>query len=126
MDFGVPWDSRSHPVPHSQVTTSDQFEPLSGDELSVATNALASRGFEPSEFVLEEQRAQVHLAGGSDRSFKLVSVKRPAVGLQRVYNCGRGGSWPFAFERDLRCGTFGEAAPRSRAQPAQALGQSRK
>jgi len=41
---------------------------------------------------------------------KLVSVIRLRVGLHRRYTAGAAGTWPGEFERDLRCGTYGEPA----------------
>src|SRR5258708_37465595 len=86
------------------------FAPLGGSEFRTAIAALIAGGFEPAEFLLEEQKTEIQMASSDPQVFKLVSVKRLTVGLKREYNSGRGGTWPFAFERDLRCGVFGKPA----------------
>ena len=84
------------------------FLPLEGSELESATDAISRAGLSPGEFVLEERRT--HNAPGF-AVHKLVSIKRNTNGTQRQYNTGRGGGWPFEFERDLRCGFYGGAWP---------------
>ena len=72
-------------------------------------------GLDPAEFALEERRTDVRFPGGDRRIYKLVSVKRLTIGIQRQYNTGPGGGWPFEFERDLRVGLYGKAATAERA-----------
>jgi hypothetical protein len=87
------------------------FAPLEGAEYRHAVDAIVQAGLEPAEFVLEERRTDVRYPGGDHRVYKLVSVKRLTVGIQRQYNTGSGGGWPFEFERDLRVGLYGPRAP---------------
>src|ERR1700682_3770112 len=100
------------------MKTGPGFQPLEGSEYELAMAALADAGFDPSEFVLEEQRSEIRMAGSAPQVFKLVSVKRLTVGLHRCYNSGRGGTWPFEFQRDLRCRAYGEPKPSSTFRPA--------
>jgi hypothetical protein len=86
------------------------FTPLSGNEYETAIALLVESGFEPGEFVLEEQRFEAPATGPAHRVSKLVSVIRLRVGLHRRYTAGAAGTWPGEFERDLRCGTYGEPA----------------
>jgi hypothetical protein len=90
------------------MKTGPGFQPLADQEYEVAMSALVDAGFDPAEFVLEEQRSEIRMANAPAQVFKLVSVKRLTVGLQRCYNSGRGGTWPFEFQRDLRCRVYGE------------------
>ncbi len=105
------------------MKTGPGFQPLAGSEYELAMSALADAGFDAAEFVLEEQRSEIRMAGGPPQVFKLVSVKRLTVGLQRCYNSGRGGTWPFEFQRDLRCRVFGEStlSPTPRAAPPRTI-----
>jgi hypothetical protein len=82
------------------------FEPLEGAEYRCAVEAILGAGLEPAEFALEERRTEVRYPGGNHRVYKLVSIKRLSVGMQRQYNTGPGGGWPFEFERDLRVGIY--------------------
>ena len=84
------------------------FTPLSGSEYETAIALLVESGFEPGEFVLEEQRFEAPDASAAHRVSKLVSVIRLRIGLHRRYTAGAAGTWPGEFERDLRCGTYGE------------------
>lgn len=86
---------------------SESFTRLEGKEYETAIAALLAAGHDPAEFALEEQRTVLQMAGAAPQVFKLVSIKRLTAGMFRTYNSGRGGTWPFAFERDLRCGVFG-------------------
>jgi len=86
------------------------FTPLSGNEYETAIALLVESGFEPEEFVLEEQRFDAPDAGPGHQASKLVSVIRLRVGLHRRYTAGAAGTWPGEFQRDLRCGTYGEPA----------------
>jgi hypothetical protein len=85
----------------------DSFAPLDGTEYAMAISAILGAGYEPAEFALEERRSDLRAAGGSVRTYKLVSVKRLTVGYQRQYNSGPGGGWPYEFERDLRLHVYG-------------------
>jgi hypothetical protein len=86
------------------------FTPLSGSEYETAVALLVESGFEPGEFVLEEQRFEALAASPAHQLSKLVIVIRLRVGLHRRYTAGTAGTWPGEFERDLRCGTYGESA----------------
>jgi hypothetical protein len=86
------------------------FTPLSGSEYETAVALLVESGFEPEEFVLEEQRFESPAASPGHQVSKLVSVIRLRIGLHRRYTAGAAGTWPGEFERDLRCGTYGEPA----------------
>ncbi len=88
------------------------FSPLAGAEFDGALEAIVGAGFDPADFMLEERCTVVRHPGGSQRVYKLVSVKRLTVGFQRQYNCGPGGGWPFEFERDLRLLAFGQKEAR--------------
>ena len=88
------------------------FAPLAGAELDGARAAIVGAGLDPADFMLEERCTIVRQPGGSQRVYKLVSVKRLTVGFQRQYNCGPGGGWPFEFERDLRLLVFGHKEAR--------------
>jgi hypothetical protein len=105
------------------MKTGPGFQPLADEEYELAMSALVDAEFDPAEFVLEEQRSEVHMAGAPSQVFKLVSVKRLTVGLQRCYNSGRGGTWPFEFQRDLRCRVYGEPthAPTLRAASSRSI-----
>ena len=85
----------------------DTFAPMTEPEFSSAMTAIAERGFDPADFVLEERRTNIRQPGGSVKVLKLVSVKRLATGFQRQYNSGPGGGWPYEFGRDLALLTFG-------------------
>jgi hypothetical protein len=85
------------------------FTPLSGPEYETAIALLVESGFDPGEFVLEEQRFEAQGGGGVPIP-KVVSVIRLAIGLHRRYPAGNAGTWPGEFERDLRCGTYGDPA----------------
>jgi hypothetical protein len=87
------------------------FAPLEGPELASALSAIARAGLDPAEFVLEERRNDQSFPGGQVAVYKLISVKRLATGMQRQYSKGRGGGWPFEFERDLLCGVFNQPFP---------------
>lgn len=87
------------------------FAPLEGSELDSAVNAIARAELEPAEFVLEERRTEHNFARGSAVVHKLISIKRVTTGAQRQYSTGRGGGWPFEFERDLRCGLYDRSWP---------------
>ena len=84
------------------------FAPLEGVEYECAIDAIVRAGLDPAEFALEERRTDVRFPGGEHRVYKLVSVKRLTVDVQRQYNTGMGGGWPFEFERDLRVGIYGK------------------
>ena len=86
------------------------FTPLSGNEYETAIALLVESGFDPGEFVLEEQRFDGPDPSPGHRVSKLVSVIRLRIGLHRRYTAGTAGTWPGEFERDLRCGTYGEPA----------------
>jgi len=86
------------------------FTPLSGSEYETAVALLVESGFEPGEFVLEEQRFELPAASPAHHVSKLVIVIRLRIGLHRRYTSGTAGTWPGEFERDLRCGTYGEPA----------------
>ena len=87
------------------------FAPLQGAELAVALRAIDQAELDPAEFALEERRTDQRLAGGQHAVHKLISVKRLTTGMQRQYAGGRGGGWPYEFERDLRCGVYGKSYP---------------
>lgn len=87
----------------------DAFTPLEGTEYACAMGAITEGGFDPGEFVLEERCSIIRQPGGTQRIYKLISVKRLTVGFQRQYNSGPGGGWPYEFERDLRLLVFGPA-----------------
>jgi hypothetical protein len=89
------------------------FAPLEGAELEGAVAAIVNAGFDPVDFLLEERCSIVRQPGGSQKVYKLVSVKRLTIGFQRQYNCGPGGGWPFEFERDLRLLVFGHKEDRA-------------
>jgi hypothetical protein len=96
---------------HEEKTLSTKravFAPMEGAELDTAIEAILSAEFAPAEFLLEERRTDLRFPGGDRRVLKLVSVKRLTEGIQRQYNTGSGGGWPFEFERDLRLGLFGK------------------
>jgi hypothetical protein len=95
------------------------FAPLEGSERDSAVNAIARAELQPTEFVMEERRTQQNFARGSVVVHKLISIKRVTTGAQRQYSTGRGGGWPFEFERDLRCGLYDRAWP---SEPAMAAG----
>jgi hypothetical protein len=86
------------------------FAPLDGAEYASAIAALENAGFDAAQFVLEERCSIVRQPGGGQRIYKLVSVKRITAGLQRQYNSGPGGGWPYEFERDLRQRFFGDGS----------------
>jgi hypothetical protein len=86
------------------------FTPLTGHEYETAIALLVESGFDPGEFVLEEQRFEAQADSRVPHVSKLVSVIRLAIGLHRRYTAGRAGTWPAEFERDLRCGTYGDPA----------------
>ena len=90
--------------------TRSTFSTLEGGELELAINAITRAGLEPSEFALEERRTDPYALKGAT-VHKLISIKRIANGRQRQYVTGRGGGWPFEFERDLQCGFFGSEWP---------------
>jgi hypothetical protein len=71
--------------------------------------AIVGGGFDAAEFMLEERCSIVRQPGGTQRVYKLISVKRLTIGFQRQYNSGPGGGWPYEFERDLRLLVFGQA-----------------
>lgn len=83
------------------------FAPLQGLELAHAVNAIEQVALDPADFVLEERRTDQQFSGGQKVIHKLISVTRVATGTQRQYAGGRGGGWPYEFERDLRCGVYG-------------------
>ena len=87
------------------------FAPLEGAELAAAENAILRVGLDPGEFVMEERRTEQTFGGGASAVHKLISVKRLTTGAQRQYSTGRGGGWPFEFERDLRCGFYDRPWP---------------
>ncbi len=95
------------------------FAPLEGKERDSAVSAIAGAELEPAEFVLEERRTEQVFARGSTVVHKLISVKRVTTGAQRQYSTGRGGGWPFEFERDLRCGLYDRSWP---SQPGNLTG----
>jgi hypothetical protein len=105
------------------MKTGPGFQPLADTEYELAMSALVDAGFDPADFVLEEQRSEIRVANAPAQVFKLVSVKRLTVGLQRCYNSGRSGTWPFEFERDLRCRVYGEPtlAPTLRAAASRSI-----
>jgi hypothetical protein len=84
------------------------FTPLSGSEYETAIALLLESGFDPGEFVLEEQRSEAQDGSTAAPVPKVVSVIRLPVGLHRRYPAGVAGTWPCEFERDLRCGTYGD------------------
>jgi hypothetical protein len=86
------------------------FTPLTGNEYDTAIALLVEAGFDPGEFVLEEQRFEAQAGSRVPHVSKLVSVIRLVVGLHRRYTAGNAGTWPSEFERDLRCGTYGDPA----------------
>jgi hypothetical protein len=86
------------------------FEPLSGTEYEKAIALLVESGFEPAEFLLEQQRFDAQGASAMPHVSKMVSVIRLPIGLHRRYTAGKAGTWPGEFERDLRCGTYGDPA----------------
>jgi hypothetical protein len=86
------------------------FTPLSGNEYETALALLVESGFEPAEFVLEEQRFEAPAASSAQHVAKVVSVIRLTIGLHRRYTSGRAGTWPAEFQRDLRCGAYGDPA----------------
>jgi hypothetical protein len=83
------------------------FAPLDGAEHKTAIAAIEKAGLDPSEFVLEERCARPPLRTPSTSAHKLISVKRLTNGTQRQYGSGRGGGWPYEFERDLRMFFYG-------------------
>ena len=87
------------------------FALLQGAELAAALRAIEQAELDPAEFALEERRTDHPLPGGQNAVHKLVSVKRLTTGMQRQYAAGRGGGWPYEFERDLRCGVYGKSFP---------------
>lgn len=87
------------------------FAALQGEERDAAINAIARASLAPSEFVLEERRTQQNFSRGDVVVHKLISIKRVTTGAQRQYSTGRGGGWPFEFERDLRCGLYDRQWP---------------
>ena len=95
------------------------FAPLEGNERDSAVDAIARAELDPAEFVLEERRTEQNFARGSTVVHKLISVKRVSTGAQRQYSTGRGGGWPFEFERDLRCGLYDRLWP---SQPGNLTG----
>ena len=98
------------------------FAPLEGNERDSAVDAIARAELDPAEFVLEERRTEQNFARGSTVVHKLISVKRVSTGAQRQYSTGRGGGWPFEFERDLRCGLYDRSWP---SQPGTLAGAAR-
>jgi len=86
------------------------FTPLTGSEYDTAITLLVESGFDPGEFVLEEQRFEAQADSRVPHVSKLVSVIRLAIGLHLRYTAGNAGTWPCEFERDLRCGTYGDLA----------------
>lgn len=82
------------------------FACLEDPERAAAVSVILRAGLEPNEFVLEERRTDHNFGGGASSVHKLISVKRSVTGAQRQYSTGRGGGWPFEFERDLRCGFY--------------------
>ena len=86
------------------------FTPLTGNEYDTAITLLVESGFDPGEFVLEEQRFEAQAESRVPHVSKVVSVIRLAIGLHRRYTAGKAGTWPDEFERDLRCGTYGDPA----------------
>jgi hypothetical protein len=86
------------------------FTPLSGNEYETAMALLVESGFEPAEFVLEEQYFDAPAVSSAHHVSKVVSVIRLPIGLHRRYTSGRAGTWPAEFQRDLRCGTYGDPA----------------
>jgi hypothetical protein len=97
--------------PESEGMKRAVFAPLEGAELDCALAAIVRVGLEPRDFVLEERRTDQYLAGGHSLIHKLISVKRLTSGVQRQYGTGRGGGWPFEFERDLRRGIYEKGFP---------------
>ena len=94
------------------------FAPLEGAELEGAVEAILHAGLAPEAFILEERRTEQVFGGGGSVVHKLVSVKRLANGTQRQYSTGRGGGWPFEFERDLRCGFYAYSWPSHPGTPS--------
>ncbi len=95
------------------------FAPLEGAEFQNALNAILCAGLEPSDFDLEERRTEGYGRGGT-AVHKLVSIKRRSTGIQRQYSTGRGGGWPFEFERDLGSGFYGHPWPTHPGAPSAA------
>ena len=87
------------------------FAPLQGAELEAAVSAIMRAELPPADFALEERRTEQNFALGAVQVHKLISVKRLANGRQRQYSTGRGGGWPFEFERDLRYGFYASPWP---------------
>jgi hypothetical protein len=86
------------------------FSALEGVELDLALKAIRRAGLTQEDFTLEERRTQ-SFANGGVHVHKLISVTRVSNGKQRQYSTGRGGGWPFEFERDLQCGFFASEWP---------------
>jgi hypothetical protein len=86
------------------------FASLEGAELTAAVSAITRAGLDPAHFALEERRTEQTMARGG-AVHKLISIKSLASGTQRQYSTGRGGGWPFEFERDLRVGFYGAPWP---------------
>jgi hypothetical protein len=87
-------------------TTAD-FASLAGAELDLATKAIARARCCPDEFELQERRKPVPSPTGVFL-YKVIDVTRVTTGRRRQYHNGRGGGWPFEFERDLLRGFFGQ------------------
>jgi len=93
-----------------RMNARSSFTPLTGNEYDTAIALLVGSGFDPGELVLEEQRFEAQAESRVPHVSKLVSVIRLAIGLHRRYTAGKAGTWPGEFERDLRCGTYGDPA----------------
>jgi hypothetical protein len=96
------------------------FAPLQGTERDSAANAIARANLDLAEFVLEERRTEQIFARGNSVVHKLISIRRVTTGAQRQYSTGRGGGWPFEFERDLRLGFYDRPWPSAPGYVAEA------
>ena len=77
------------------------------------SDVLDSRGFEVSDFDLEEENAPV-LADAFGVFGGLMRVRCFSTGEERIYSTGSGSAWLGAFLSDLSRGHFARAARRRR------------
>lgn len=99
-----------------------EFTPLEGPELDCALRIIERAGLPRAAFVLEERCTRQPVSGQHVvAAWKLIRIVSSATGMQRQYGTGRDGGWPYAFERDVRCGLYSTNFP---AAPGARMGVS--
>lgn len=89
------------------------LEPMPGDELEDACNAVASHGYDENEFAFQRVVYKQLRSNGLAPFIADVIAAHTPSGIERTYqidsSLGVGYAWAVEFERDLESGVFGAA-----------------